>query len=675
MSDQSNSGYISEQGDPQLLGARVKDGGINFAFAVADEAEAFLVLIDHGSGRSKKVKIPLPVRERTGDVSAVFVRCSNDIGYYYEVAGEKVLDPYATMIDGGICRVADREWDAGEDTAPGIDISDLMIYKLHVRGFTRRRKRNSAKGTFSGLAEMIPYIRELGFNAVELMPIYEFDETLRVQPFAAVRSTVVSLAAVKAEADNAASRESAAESPAIPAEADGEAAAETAVEPPKPVQAEPLRNYWGYAGKNWYFAPKASYAASDNPVRELRELIRAMHKGGIEVIMEMYFPEGTDPFMAMLAIRFWRSAYHIDGFRFAGPGTPFDSIVRSPLLKGAKLIFDEVDPYRIYGGLTPKRRNILTENDSFMHTARSFLKSDEGRAGEFSWLIRRNPATHGVINYAANVNGFTLFDAVSYNDKHNEANGENNADGTFLNYSWNCGAEGPTRKRSVRLLRARQMRNILIYTFLSQGVPLLYAGDEMCNTQLGNNNAYASDDIIGWVDWNTGRDAESLRSFVMKLAAFRKAHPIFHMEKELRGTDYRSLGCPDVSLHDEKAWVCPIENSTRTLAVMYNGMYTSKEAGEADDFFYVAYNAHWSAHTFALPVIPGFGAWYPAIDTHLPAGMEFAGDDAPMCEDQKYIMVYPRTVVVLRGKVPKKEEIQGRGRKKRARNNKMTEEA
>ena len=438
---------------------------------------------------------------------------------------------------------------------------------------------------------------------------------------------------------------------------------------PVPV-AKTFRNYWGYAEHNYYFAPRSAYASGPDAAAEVRRMVSALHREGIEVFMEMYFPENTDPFMALLAIRFWKSAYHMDGFHFIGAGVPVSSIVRSPLLTGTKLIFEQIDGYWIYEGSIPKKRNILTENDSFMHVARSFVKSDEGRASEFAGMIRRNPDRVGVINYAANVNGFTLYDTVCYNEKHNEQNGEDNADGTFLNYSWNCGTEGPSRKRNVRRLRIRQMKNLLVYTFLSQGVPLLYAGDECCNSQGGNNNAYASDDPVGWVDWSSTKDAEEMRSFVAKLAAFRKMHPVFHMEREYRGTDYRSYGCPDLSFHDTKAWVTSFENNTRTLAVMYNGMYTSKEAREADDYFYVAYNAGWTEHLFALPDLPATCSWFPSVSTQLPAGSEFADEAAPACEDQKYCEVPPRSVVILIGKTDKAREVKNGKAAKRTRRRK-----
>ena len=617
--------YKVSPGDPLVLGTHETAKGLNFAVRIPDDLPASLVLVaENGIGAAQV--IDLPVLRRCGEVASVTLsgRHTSPIAYYYVIDGVRTIDPCARRIVGDVCYTDPERFNWGDDMSPEIPLSDMIIYKLHVRGFTKGKGSGVlSKGTFRGLMQKIPYLKELGINAVELMPVYEWDEELKGR-----------------------------------------------VRKRKDEEDLPKKNYWGYAEHNFYFAPRSDYASGSDAAAEVRRMVSALHREGIEVFMEMYFPENTDPFMALLAIRFWKSAYHMDGFHFIGAGVPVSSIVRSPLLTGTKLIFEQIDGYWIYDGSIPKKRNILTENDSFMHVARSFVKSDEGRASEFAGMIRRNPDRVGVINYAANVNGFTLYDTVCYNEKHNEQNGEDNADGTFLNYSWNCGTEGPSRKRNVRRLRIRQMKNLLVYTFLSQGVPLLYAGDECCNSQGGNNNAYASDDPVGWVDWSSTKDAEEMRSFVAKLAAFRKMHPVFHMEKEYRGTDYRSYGCPDLSFHDTKAWVTSFENNTRTLAVMYNGMYTSKEAREADDYFYVAYNAGWTEHRFALPDLPATCSWFPSVNTQLPAGSEFANEDAPVCEDQKYCVVAPRSVVILTGKTDKAREVKNGKTAKRTRRRK-----
>ncbi len=602
------------RGDPERLGAKETGSGINFAYAVPQDGEAQLVLVSASDPKKELMRIPLKKEERVGDIGAIFINGASpeDLGYYYEVGGRHVLDPYAERIRGETCFVLPMQEAWREDPAPRIPIEDLMIYKLHVRGFTKKAKKTRFKGTFLGLTEMIPYIRDLGFNAVELMPIYEFDETLRIRPY--TQETIE----------------------------DEEGGART-------VKAVPLKNYWGYAEKNYYFSPKALYAATEDSSKELQQMVQAFHAAGMEVIMEMYFPEKMDPFAAMLAIRFWKSRYRIDGFHFVGIGTPVDAIVRDPLLTCTKLLFEQVDAEWIYGGQTPSVRNILVCCNEFQNTARSFLKGDEGQLGDFARFLRRNPLTHGYVNFMANTNGFTLYDSVCYDYKHNEKNGEDNRDGPDWNCSWNCGVEGPSRKRQVRQLRMRQMKNALLYTFLAQGTPLLLAGDEGLNSQGGNNNAYASDDATGWTDWNSTKEAGELRHFTKELLAFRASHKVFHMPLEYKGTDYRSYGCPDISFHDSKAWVCSFEKDSHTLAVMYNGLYTLEEASKEGEYYYVAYNAFWDAHPFALPSLPADWRWYPLINSAAPAGEEFAAGDVEPCANQKYCEASPRSVVVLVG--------------------------
>ncbi len=595
-------------GDPEYLGTKSTGNGINFAISLQPENDAQLVIVN----RKGKIlqTVELPPSGRTGCVSAVFL-CGADpgsIGYYYLIDGRKTVDPYAAMIAGEICFAAgegDDEWK--NDRSPVIPVSDLMIYKLHVRGFTK--KAGTAvkhKGTFAGVKEMIPYIRDLGFNAVELMPVYEFDDRLRVRPFA----------------DNTGKKE-------------GEESAAA-------------HNYWGYSDRSFFFSPRASYSSSADSLAEFRSMTAAFHREGMEVILEFCFPEGTNHQEAVRALRHWKIFCHVDGFHLIGAGTPVDSIVRDPLLTDTKIMLERVDPGRFFGADHPKNRNILEYNDDFERVGRLLLKGDEGQTGVFASMLRRNPPTHAYVNYMANVNGFTLFDAVSYDFKHNEANGEGNQDGTFANYSWNCGAEGPSGKKSIRELRLRQVRNALAYVFLAQGVPLLYAGDEMLNTQGGNNNAYSSDNPTGWTDWNRSKDAQEMRSFVKMLTALRKENRIFRMSRELRGSDIRGVGFPDISFHDAKAWVAAHDFPSRTLAVLYCGLYVRWEKEEREeDFFYVAYNSYWDAHSFALPVLPKGYSWYPEFDTAAHGG-SVPSDSA--AADQKYVECAPRSVRVMRGK-------------------------
>ena len=617
----TGSKAVLRAGNPEWFGARKAEGGVNFTIAVPDDLDAKLILTD---AKGQPVEsIDLPPEERIGEVSSVFVETPAASGYYYLIGGKKAMDPGAEVIEDGFCR-----WIANpsgwEDASPAfIPPEDLIIYKLHVRGFTRQlRSGVRHKGTFAGVAEKADYIASLGFSAVELMPVYEWDETLRLQPFA-----------------------HASEDP------DGHA------------KTERMRNYWGYAEKNRYFAPKRAFASSDDPVREMRGMVHAFHIRGMEVFMEMYFPAGTDPCLALQAVRHWKTRYHIDGFHLIGCGVPKDGLVRDPLLKRTKILLDQFDAGRIYGQTVPKHRYLMEYNDWFETRARSFLKSDGGQVSDFSWCLRRNPPTHGVVNYIANVNGFTLFDLVSYNEKHNEANGENNQDGTDANFSWNCGAEGPTRKKNVQSLRMKQMKNALAGLFLAQGTPLLMAGDEMLNTQGGNNNAYASDNPTGWTDWRSGRGVEEIRETVRFLVHFRKEHRIFHMRHELRGSDYRSLGAPDISFHDSRAWIGAFEYGSRTLGVMYNAWYAGQEHQQEEACYYVCFNAYWEPHEFALPDLPRDFAWSRLFSTcgSLP---EADGDALP--EEQKTVTVPERSVTLFAGRRLPEELLAKRALEKRA---------
>lgn len=602
-------------GNPEIPGARCCPDGMNFTLSVPDDQNAELVL---KKGEKEIKKIPLPLEDRIGEISAVFVKniTPEEIGYYYLVEGKKVLDPYAKMIRNGVCYCIGEKFDWQEDRPPKTAISDLMIYKLHVRGFTKR-SRSGVKnpGTFLGAAEKADYIKNLGFNAVELMPAYEWSDQLQVIP------------------------------PYAKIEPAG-AAREEVVSP---------RNYWGYAEENYYFAPKQKYSSSDNSVRELKEMVRLFHKAGIEVFMEMYFPEKTEPMLAYQAVRFWRSEYHIDGFRFVGNGVPMETLVRDPLLKSVKLIFDHIDTGWVYGGHAPKHKNLLESNNGFLETGRRLLKGDEGQVPYFADDLRKNPDEIGIVNYMACVNGFTLMDSVSYDWKHNEENGEDNHDGSDLNFTWNCGTEGKTRKKTVMRLRNRQIRNALAYVFLAQGVPMLMAGDESGNSQNGNNNAYLSDNVVGWVDWGKGKNDLAIRSFVRKLAAFRSSHPILHMKQRLRGIDYMNFGYPDISFHDTRAWVSDMSNSSRTIGVLYCGLYAQKEDGKPDDFIYAAFNAYWESHLFALPNLPKNYEWHAVIDTSAEPGKEFMKITPDTALDgQRMILVGARSVLVFVGRKEKR---------------------
>ena len=334
-------------------------------------------------------------------------------------------------------------------------------------------------------------------------------------------------------------------------------------------------NYWGY-GKAYFFAPKASYAAGD-PVNEMKSLVRQMHLAGIEVILEMPFTEGTTFSLILDCLRYWVMQYHVDGFIVNPYICNPDELAKDPVLAKSK---------------------ILKKEDGFQNVMRRFLKGDEGMIQDVICQLKNQDTQ--LYNYIASHNGFTLCDVVSYDGKHNEANGENNLDGPDYNYSWNCGAEGYSRKKAVNELRKNQIFNAFFLLLFAQGMPCILSGDEFMNTQKGNNNAYCQDNLISWLDWNQLSRQEELYTFVCRLIALRKAC-MKQIAKKSEDTMGRS-GIPQISYHGEDAWQMPAGRASRQLGVFYHEESTEKD-------FYIAYNMHWLSHSFALPSLPKGMEW------------------------------------------------------------------
>lgn len=334
-------------------------------------------------------------------------------------------------------------------------------------------------------------------------------------------------------------------------------------------------NYWGY-GKAYFFAPKASYAAGD-PVNEMKSLVRQMHLAGIEVILEMPFTEGTTFSLILDCLRYWVMQYHVDGFIVNPYICNPDELAKDPVLAKSK---------------------ILKKEDGFQNVMRRFLKGDEGMIRDVICQLKNQDTQ--LYNYIASHNGFTLCDVVSYDGKHNEANGENNLDGPDYNYSWNCGAEGNSRKKVVNELRKNQIFNAFFLLLFAQGMPCILSGDEFMNTQKGNNNAYCQDNLISWLDWNQLSRREELYTFVCRLIALRKAC-MKQTAKKSEDTMGRS-GIPQISYHGEDAWQMPAGRASRQLGVFYHEESTEKD-------FYIAYNMHWLSHSFALPSLPKGMEW------------------------------------------------------------------
>lgn len=608
--------YIAEDKKWYPLGVTETAEGYHFATTAGKES-CSLILFREGK-TAPAGRFPFRPEDRTGDVWNMTLSGSDFRGveYAYEADGKLEADRYGLSFRGHeqwgnlnnvkkVRRAAvvreDFDWEG--DRPLEIPYEETVIYRLHVRGFTKHASSGTEnRGTFAAVAEKIPYFKELGVTAVELLPPSEFEEVM------------------------------------MPEHADGN--------PYGKDEPTGRLNYWGY-GDGCSLAPKASYSSGKekHPVREFRELVKALHKAGLEIIIELYFTGKETPGYALEAVRSWVERYHVDGVHLVGCA-PVKVIGEDPFLSRTKLLAN------CWEGVDPGRSRHLAEyNDGFLTDMRRLLKGDEDQISNLVFRIKRNPEKVAAVNYMASTNGFTMMDMVSYDRKHNEENGENGRDGTDCNYSWNCGAEGPTRKKKILEMRKKQLRNAFMLLFLSQGTPLLLSGDEFGNTQNGNNNAYCQDNDISWLNWNQLKTNKDIYDFARYLIAFRKAHPVFHMEKEPRIMDYKACGYPDVSFHGEKTWCPEFENFRRQLGILYCGSYGIRPDGSEDDFFYVACNMHWEPHLFALPHLPKGRSWHMALNTDEGTrnGIYLPGEEK-LLKDQRKFMVPSRSIVVFIGK-------------------------
>jgi glycogen operon protein len=562
--------------------------GISASFC-SGQADCGILLYDKQTGK-RLGKVPFPPENRIGDVHFIEINGvdSTQISYmFYE--GERILpDPMARAFVGrksygskqeeSTLRAAipsdDFEWE--DDALPRIPYDEMVAYLLHVRGFTRHKSSGvSHGGTFAGMTEKLPYLKALGVTTVEVQPIYEFLEHRITEPQG------------KNDPD---------------------------------ITMEYL-DYWGYQ-KGFYYAPKAAYSAGSDPGAEWRETIKAFHLQHMEVVMQFYFPEDVPlPYIPDI-LRFWVTQYHIDGFRLIGSRIAPEWLLQDPILADTKIWCGEVSlplfnrtnlstanqVNRSASGGDDKKRFALYRND-FRYDMCRFLKGDEGSLERALHHMRENPQEYGRINFLTNYDGFTLMDMVSYERKHNEANGEENQDGRDGNETWNCGVEGPSRKRSVMELRKRQIKNALGLLFFSQAAPLLFMGDEFGNSQKGNNNPYCQDNDITWLNWSNLERYEDIYRFTLSLIYLRKHHPIFRQPAEMRIMDYLSCGYPDLSYHGVAPWKPNVNKNSHFVGVMYCGKYAD------DNSFYLAINMHWEDHTFLLPKLPKELHWEQILAT------------------------------------------------------------
>lgn len=573
------------RGNPLLMGVTVIGDEVNFAITAKYGSNCQVVLYEKGKDE-EVARIPFENAQVIGNVYAMSVSGLDYSKYYYNfsVDGEIVTDEYAKALSGkknwgkacdnlkGIIINDDYDWQ--QDAPLNIPFDETILYRMHVRGFTKHAtSKVKHKGTYLGIVEKIPYLKELGINMIELMPAYEFNEIKK---------------------ENATSMK-------------GQFAIES-----------PVLNYWGYTD-GYAFAPKASFAWTNTPggeVEEFKYLVRELHKNGIEISMEFFFPQGTNPKLILDCLHYWVMEYHIDGIHANCEEAVMRMVETDNLLCATKIFTYSFSNSTDFYSRKSEIRNIANFNDDFMVCARRFIKGDEDMLNTMAYKIKANPPGVAVVNYVANHNTFTLYDTVSYDRKYNEANGENNRDGAVYNYSWNCGAEGDTRKRKIMDLRKRQIKNALCLVFLSQGVPMLYAGDEMCNSQKGNNNPYCLDNEISWTNWNTNAMAKEILEFTKNIIAFRKKHKVLHLSQETRQMDYKSYGLPDMSYHGTKAWYADFSHFNRHFSVMYCGKYALLDkAGEEQDI-YIAYNMYWENQEFGVPSARNKKKWHLEFSTY-----------------------------------------------------------
>lgn len=605
------------------MGLTRTDGGIHVSAVAAAKACSLLLFVKEDKNgkeaRFREVRnIPFPEEGKTGHVWSMTLNGAfDDLYYAFEADGKRFSDPYGRSFTGRerwgrlshakrllLSPVAEPEFDWQGDRPLHIPYEDCIVYRAHVRGLTKHASSGTEhRGTFRGVVDKIPYFKELGITTLELLPPVEFQEVM------------------------------------MPENVEGN--------PYGTSEPTGRLNYWGYA-KAGMFAPKASYAdPGTNPVTEFKYMVRELHKAGLEVVPELYFSGKEVPEFVLETVRFWVREYHVDGIHLTGYA-PTVLLAKDPYLADTKLWALSWEAEKPAAG---EKKHLGEYNDGFLIDMRRALKGDEEQMSSLIYRNRRNPAETGVLNFMAGTNGFTMMDMVSYDQKHNEANGENNRDGSDYNYSWNCGAEGHVRKKKIQELRSRQLRNAMLLLFLSQGTPVLLAGDEFGNSQNGNNNAYCQDNEISWLNWNLNKWDQALLDFVKHVIAFRKAHPVFHMKQEPRVMDYLACGHPDISYHGVNAWQPEFENFRRQIGILYCGAYAKKPNGENDDFFFVIFNMHWEPHSFALPNLPKNLVWSLAFDTSdSAAGGYYEEGQERQILNQKNYMVPSRSVLVFQGK-------------------------
>ena len=568
-----------EKGYPCKCGATPVNDGVLFAFE-SDSDNCGIILKNK---KSKSItRIPLSKEYRNGNVFSVIIKDIEYDKYLYKFYTDEkeFADPYSYTLVGNekfglkkdnyeIYSSIVKLDDFNKDEKPGISFENSIFYLLHVRGFTAHSSSKvENKGTFKGILEKLDYLKDLGITTLELMPCYEFEEFEKISKD---NSFMVDTTDYKAENKV---------------------------------------NYWGYK-EGFYFAPKASYCATNEPVKEFKEFVKTLHKNGIEVVLQFYFPDIVKQHKIYEVLKFWLLNYNVDGFHLKGNKIPFSFIANDPLFGDTKLLYDYIPENEIYeAAFVPTKRNLSSYSDAFMYQMRKVLKGDEGTLKDLVYYTKNYPEKSACVNFITNYYGFTLNDLVSYDRKHNEDNGEKNVDGCDYNFSWNCGIEGKTKKSLVMKLRKKMMKDALFLVFSSKGTPLILAGDEICNTQNGNNNPYCQDNAVSYINWNLTAEASEMLEYTKKLIALRKSDLNAVLNREFSMLDRAHIGYPDLSYHSDEAWKADLATYNRHLGIMYSSL----DKGNVT-LYYLAYNFYWKEITFSLPFLPVSAKWDVVFST------------------------------------------------------------
>ena len=563
-----------------LITQETEDG---IRFCLENKAEdCGVILYEKATGKELK-KIPFGPSDRIGNLYCKTVSgfSASDISYIYYAGSKHITDPRATGLVSGreygsvvkeplkaVINAGVYDWE--DDKHPRLKYEDSFFYLLHVRGFTKSPSSGvKHKGTFAGVSEKLDYLCSLGVTTVELQPAYEFIETECRQGIEPVYGYGSS----------------------------------------KPLQVIPGKlNYWGYK-TGYYYAPKESYSSSQDASSEFKDLVKNLHGRGMELIMQFYFAPDFPESEVLEVLRYWVINYHVDGFHLMGMNIPMRLVSSDSLLSGTKLLNDHLDNVDFESlRESGHGRFIGLYTDDFRYPLRRLLKGDEGQVSDTLSYLRTNPEDFGRINFFSDYQGFTLMDMVSYDRKHNEENGEDGRDGSDYNFSWNCGEEGPTRKKKIRDLRIRQIKNAYSLLMLGAGTPLIFMGDEFGNSQQGNNNPYCIDSPITWLDWKDQKKNSELTDHLKELIKLRKDHKIFKTGRELYMIDTENCGYPEMSYHSDTAYRVSCEYYSRSFGIMY-----CENKGES--LLYAAVNMGWDNKILALPRPPKGFDWNTKFST------------------------------------------------------------